>query len=181
MAAAFCRFSHSQKSLILDYWLQFPCLLCQDTLILLKQLTGEQHVTGNIFYEWINLSSQFKLTMVPLQAKYDQLWGKKGTNCHCWYSELLGRQDSLVVRVLDLRSKGWKSESRQEWWENFLLQSQICVQTLIRCPFHPHVTAVARKIPWSFCQKCRRQVTPKHAYIFDLMKLEWTDYAAVQA
>ena len=37
----------------------------------------------------------------------------------------------------------------------------ISVLTLIRCPFHPRVTAVARKRPRSFCQKCRWQVTPK--------------------
>ena len=53
--------------------------------------------------------------------------------------------------------------------------------TLIRCPFHPRVTAVARKRPWSFCQKCRWQVTPKHAYTLDPSKSEWADYAAVQA
>ena len=29
--------------------------------------------------------------------------------------------------------------------------------------FHPHVTAVAYKRPWSFCQKCRWQVTAKYA------------------
>ena len=39
--------------------------------------------------------------------------------------------------------------------------------TLIRCPFHPRVTAVARKRPWSFCQKCRWQDTPKHAHNLD--------------
>ena len=50
-----------------------------------------------------------------------------------------------------------------------------------RCPFHPRVTAVARKRPRSFCQKCRWQVTPKHAYTSDSMKSEWADYAAVQA
>ena len=38
---------------------------------------------------------------------------------------------------------------------------------LIRCPFHPRVTAVAWKRPRSFCQKCRWQVTPKHAYTLD--------------
>ena len=53
--------------------------------------------------------------------------------------------------------------------------------TLIRCPFHPRVTAVARKRPRSFCKKCRWQVTSKHAYTFDLTKSEWADYAAVQA
>ena len=53
--------------------------------------------------------------------------------------------------------------------------------TLIRCPFHPNVTAVARKGPWSFCQKRRWQVTPKHAYNLDPTKSEWADYATVQA
>ena len=61
------------------------------------------------------------------------------------------------------------------------LQSQLCVLTLIRCPFRPFVTAVARKISWSFCQKCRWQVTPKQAYTLDPTKSEWADYAAVQA
>ena len=38
----------------------------------------------------------------------------------------------------------------------------------------------ARKRPWSFCQKCRWQVTPK-TRILDPTKLEWAEYAAVQA
>ena len=45
----------------------------------------------------------------------------------------------------------------------------------------PRVTAVARKRLRSFCQKCRWQVTPQHAYFFDSTKSEWADYAAVQA
>ena len=53
--------------------------------------------------------------------------------------------------------------------------------TLIRCPFQPRVTAVARKRPRSSCQKCRWQVTPTHAYTLDPMKSEWADYPAVQA
>ena len=53
--------------------------------------------------------------------------------------------------------------------------------TLIRCPFHPRVTAVAPKTCRSFCKKCRWQVTPAHSYTFDPTKSEWTDYAAVQA
>ena len=61
------------------------------------------------------------------------------------------------------------------------LQSQLCVLTLIRCPFQPRVTAVARKRPRSFCQKCRFQVTPKYAYTFDPSKSEWADYAVVLA
>ena len=52
--------------------------------------------------------------------------------------------------------------------------------TLIRCPFYPRVTAVARKRPRSFCQKCRWQVTPKHAHTLDPTKSEWADYDADQ-
>ena len=63
----------------------------------------------------------------------------------------------------------------------FLLQSQLCVPTLIRCPFHPRVTAVARKRPRSFSQKRKWQVTHKRAYTLDPSKSEWADYAAVQA
>ena len=40
---------------------------------------------------------------------------------------------------------------------------------------------MAHKRPWSFWQKCRWQVTRKHAYTFDPTKSEWADYAAVQA
>ena len=53
--------------------------------------------------------------------------------------------------------------------------------TLTRCPFHPRVAAVARKRPRSFCQKCRWQVTPKHAYILDPSKSDWAEFADVQA
>ena len=31
------------------------------------------------------------------------------------------------------------------------------------------------------CQKCKWQVTPKHAYTLDPTKSEWADYAIVQA
>ena len=34
---------------------------------------------------------------------------------------------------------------------------------LFRYPFHPRVTAVTHKRSWSSCQKCRWQVTAKHA------------------
>ena len=55
------------------------------------------------------------------------------------------------------------------------------IPTLIRYLFHPRVTAVARKRPRSFCQKCRWQVTPIYAYTPDPTKGDRTDYAAVQA
>ena len=85
-----------------------------------------------------------------------------------------GSWDSLLVRVPDSWSKGCKFESRQEWQENFLFLSSLCVLTLIRCPLHPHVTAVAGKRPW-----CRWQIIPKHAHSLDQTKSEWADYATV--
>ena len=94
---------------------------------------------------------------------------------------LLGSPDSLLVWAPDSWSKGCEFKSRQEQRENFLFQSQLCVLTLIRCPFHPRVTTVARKRARSFCQECRWQDTPKHAYTFDPMKSEWADYASVLA
>ena len=42
-------------------------------------------------------------------------------------------QDSSLVRVPDSWSKGCEFKSRQEWRENLLLQSQLCVLTLIQC------------------------------------------------
>ena len=36
---------------------------------------------------------------------------------------------------------------------------------------------LACKRPYSFCQRCRCQVTPKHTYILNLTKSEWADYA----
>ena len=53
--------------------------------------------------------------------------------------------------------------------------------TLIWYLFHPRVTTVACKRPWSFCKKCRWQVTPKYKYTLDPTELEWADYATVQA
>ena len=40
---------------------------------------------------------------------------------------------------------------------------------------------MARKRSRPFCQKCRWQVTPKHANTLDPTNTEWADYAAVKA
>ena len=66
-----------------------------------------------------------------------------------------GSRDSLLVRAPDSWSKGREFEARRKRRENFLLQSQLCMLTLIRCPFHPRVTVVARKSFRPFCQKCK--------------------------
>ena len=60
------------------------------------------------------------------------------------------------------------------------LQSTLCADSY-SVSVTPLVTTVACKRPWPFCQKCRWQVTPKHAYHLDPLQSEWADYAAVQA
>ena len=78
---------------------------------------------------------------------------------------IVWRRDSLLVRMPDSRSNACEFESRQKWRENFFFRVNfVCwlfFNVFIRCPFHPRVTAVARKRPRSFCQKWRWQVTPK--------------------
>ena len=42
--------------------------------------------------------------------------------------------------------------------------------------FNPSVTAVAHKISWSFCQKCRRQVTAQHTCTLGIwLYMKWCD------
>ena len=60
--------------------------------------------------------------------------------------------------------KGPSFESPQEQWENFLLQGQLSVLSLVLVSTPPCVTRVACKRSWSFCQKCRGQITPKHMH-----------------
>ena len=57
---------------------------------------------------------------------------------------------------------------------NFFSRVDFPCWLLFRYPFHPHVTAVACKISWSFCQKSRRQVAVKHAYTLHMwLCMKW--------
>ena len=82
-----------------------------------------------------------------------------------WQDVKITSLDSFLVEHQTLDQKEFESQKKKQ--KNFLLQSQLSVLTCIWCLFHPHVTAMARKRPWSFCQKCRYQVTPKHAYTLE--------------
>ena len=73
-----------------------------------------------------------------------------------WPGQLVGKSVGLFIERLQVRTAAGAAGE-------FLLQSQVCVLTPSRCPFHPRVTAVARKRPQSFCQKCRWQVTPQRS------------------
>ena len=73
--------------------------------------------------------------------------------------------DSSVVRGPDSWLKGRGFESLQERRENFLLQGLLSVLTLLSVSVPPPCyRSAARKRSRSFCQKCRWQVTVKHAY-----------------
>ena len=98
------------------------------------------------------------------------------TACVMWGSIL----NSLLVESRTSHRKVARSNPGLSGGRIFFSR-QLSVLTLIRCPFHPRVTIVARKRPRPFCQKCRWQITPKHAYILDRTKSEWADYASVQA
>ena len=81
---------------------------------------------------------------------------RRYVNCQPWIYTIVkkgdtfmhpGSRDSLLVTASDSWSKGCKFESRQKRRDNSLLQSWLCVLTLIRCPFHSHVTTMTRKHP----------------------------------
>ena len=72
-----------------------------------------------------------------------------------------------LAQWLERRTRDWKFGGSNPCWSGgriFFSKVDFLCRLLFRYPFHPRVTAVARKRSWSFCQKCRWQVTAKHAY-----------------
>ena len=72
-----------------------------------------------------------------------------------------------IAQWLEHRTRDWKVAGLNPCWNGgriFFSRVDFLCWLLFRYPFHPRVTAVARKRPRSFCQKCRWQVTAKHAY-----------------
>ena len=72
-----------------------------------------------------------------------------------------------IAQWLEHRTRDWKVAGSNPCWNGgriFFSRVDFLCWLLFRYPFHPRVTTVARKRPRSFCQKCRWQVTAKHAY-----------------
>ena len=72
-----------------------------------------------------------------------------------------------IAQWLEHRTHDWKVAGSNPCWNGgriFFSRVDFLCWFLFRYPFHPRVTAVARKKSWSFCQKCRWQVTAEHAY-----------------
>ena len=90
----------------------------------------------------------------------------------CWQSQRCG--GSSVVRAPDSWSKGRGSNPCWSCRRIFFSRVNFLCWLLFRYPFHPRVTAVARKRPRSFCQKHRWQVTAKHAYTLHMwLCMKW--------
>ena len=82
-----------------------------------------------------------------------------------------------IAQWLERRSRDWKvtgSNPCRSGGRIFFSRVDFLCWLLFRYPFHPRVTAVARKRSWWFCQKCRWQVTAKHAYTLRMwLCLKW--------
>jgi len=75
----------------------------------------------------------------------------------------VGIGNNSVVIAPDSCLKGRGFESLQERQSIFFFsRGNFLCWLVFRYPFYPRVTAVARKRPRSFCQKCRWQVTAEH-------------------
>ena len=71
-----------------------------------------------------------------------------------------------IAQWLERRTRDWKVAGSNPCWNGgriFFSRVDFLCWLLFRYPFHPRVTTVARKKSRSFCQKCRWQVTAKHA------------------
>ena len=85
-----------------------------------------------------------------------------------------------IAQWLERRTRDWKVAGSNPCWSGgriFFSRVDFLCWLLFRYPFHPRVTAVARKRSRPFCQKCRWQVTAKHPYTLRMrlcMKLHGT-------
>ena len=82
-----------------------------------------------------------------------------------------------IAQWLERQTRDCKVAGSYPCWNGgriFFSRVDFLCWLLFRYPFHPRVTAVARKRSWSLCQKCRWQVTAKHAYTLRLwLCMKW--------
>ena len=111
--------------------------------------TGKEHIEEAV------------LTAIP----WLRYWG----NIQLWKRKVREETELIVgiAQWLEHWTHDWTSVSsnpcRSSGRVFFSMVNFVC-WLLFQCLFHPRVTAVARKRSRSFCQKCRWQVTAKHAY-----------------
>ena len=108
----------------------------------------------------------FKISQFDWSFSSDIKWhhGSEGVKLCYRFQTPLG---AGIAQWLEHRTRDWKVEGSNPCWNGgriFFSRVDFLCWLLFRYPFHPRVTTVARKKSWSFCQKCRWQVTAKHAY-----------------
>ena len=84
-----------------------------------------------------------------------------------WRTQQVYKMGAGIAQWLERRTRDWKVAGSNPCWNGgriFFSRVDFLCWLLFRYPFHPRVTTVARKKSRSFCQKCRWQVTAKHAY-----------------
>ena len=78
--------------------------------------------------------------------------------------DLLPSFRSADGSVVELRIERSRVRVPEGATEDFSPWPTFCFDCYFSYPFHFRVSAVARTSSWSFCQKCRCQVTAKHTY-----------------
>ena len=81
-----------------------------------------------------------------------------------------------IAQWLERQTRDWKVAGSNPWSGGRIFFSRVdfLCWLFFRYPFQPHVTTVARKRSQSFCQKCRWQVTAKHAYTLHMwLCMKW--------
>ena len=114
-------------------------------------LTGWPSLVSRKTSIWLCFSSTFSSKVVVYKCTLS-LWLCGGAGIAQW---------------LEHRTRDWKVAGSNPCWNGgriFFSRVDFLCWLLFRYPFHPRVTTVARKKSRSFCQKCRWQVTAKHAY-----------------
>ena len=82
-----------------------------------------------------------------------------------------------IAQWLERRTRDWKvvgSNPCKSGGRIFFSRVNFLCWLLFQYPFHPRVTAVARKRSLSFCQKSRWQVPAKHTYTLPMwLWMKW--------
>ena len=118
-----------------------------------KPITAAGRFSGAALHEWMPF-----VRLVRLYA----------FQCYKWFWSCLPLSEGAgIAQWLEHRTRDWKVAGSNPCWNGgriFISRVHFLCWLLFRYPFHPRVTTVARKKSRSFCQKCRCQVTAKHAY-----------------
>ena len=116
---------------------------------------------------WTHWIPPTRTTTVPTSATTTLSWPPRASRKRQFFSSSsLMRGGAGIAQWLEHRTRDRKVAGSNPCWSGgriFFSRVNFLCWLLFLYPFHPHVTAVARKRSWSFCQKCRWQVTAKHA------------------